>query len=95
MPCSRTARSSHINYVFVTKATVFYRRAILVKGLHITNYLKRMFKMNKERHQRLTQAAQLHRVNLRKNLERRLEAAKASGDQKLIQILEAESSYIG
>lgn len=51
--------------------------------------------MNNERHQRLAQAAQLHRANLRKNLERRLEAAKASGNQKLIQILEAESSYIG
>ena len=51
--------------------------------------------MNNERHQRLTQSAQLHRANLRKNLERRLEAAKASGDQKLIQILEAESNYIG
>jgi hypothetical protein len=51
--------------------------------------------MNKNRHQLLAQAAQLHRTNLRKNLERRLEAAKARGDQDLVRMLEAEANYIG
>lgn len=51
--------------------------------------------MNKDRQQRLSQAAQLHRVNLRKNLERRLEAAKAKGDESLVRQLESESQYLG
>lgn len=51
--------------------------------------------MNKNRHQLLAQAAQLHRANLRKNLERRLEAAKARGDENLVRMLEAEANYIG
>lgn len=51
--------------------------------------------MNKERHQRLAQAAQLHRNNLRKNLERRLEAARAAGNEALVRMLESEAMYLG
>lgn len=51
--------------------------------------------MNKDRHRMLTQAAQMHRVNLRKNVERRLAAAKAQGDESLVRLLEAELNYIG
>lgn len=51
--------------------------------------------MNRDRRQMLTQAAELHRANLRKNLEHRLEIAKASGDERLVRMLEAEASYIG
>jgi ribosome-binding protein aMBF1 (putative translation factor) len=51
--------------------------------------------MNKNRHQMLTQAAQVHRLNLRKNVERRLEAAKAQGNEALVKMLEAELNYIG
>ncbi|NJR65443.1 MAG: hypothetical protein HC772_09210 [Leptolyngbyaceae cyanobacterium CRU_2_3] len=51
--------------------------------------------MNKNRQQILTQAAQAHRETLRKNLQRRLEAARAKGDEALIRQLEAEAQYIG
>lgn len=51
--------------------------------------------MSRNRHQSITQTAQLHRENLRRNLERHLEAARASGDQSLVKMLEAEASYIG
>lgn len=51
--------------------------------------------MNKNRHQSITQTAQLHRENMRRNLEKRLEAARASGDQDLVRLLEAEANYIG
>ncbi len=51
--------------------------------------------MNRNRQQSLTQAAQTHRANLRKNLERRLEAARARGDESLIRLLEAEAEYLG
>lgn len=51
--------------------------------------------MNRNRQQNITQTAQLHRENLRRNLEKRLEAARASGDQNLIKLLEAEANYIG
>lgn len=51
--------------------------------------------MNKNRHQLLAQTAQLHQMNLRRNLERRLEAARARGDENLVRMLEAEANYIG
>lgn len=51
--------------------------------------------MNKNRHQILTQTAQQHKLNLRRNLERRLEAARARGDESLVRLLEAEANYIG
>lgn len=51
--------------------------------------------MNKNRQQILTQTTQLHRLNLRKNLERRLEVARSRGDENLVRLLEAEASYIG
>ncbi len=51
--------------------------------------------MNKNRHQTLTQTAQTHKSNLRRNLERRLEAAKVRGDENLVRLLQAEADYIG
>lgn len=51
--------------------------------------------MNKRRQHNSTEIAQTHRVNLQKNLQRRLEAARASGDENLIRLLEAEASYLG
>ncbi len=51
--------------------------------------------MNKNRQQIITQAAQAHRESLRRSLERRLEAARAKGDETLIRMLEAEASYLG
>ncbi len=51
--------------------------------------------MNKDRHRLLAQAAQQHRANLRKNVERRLEAAKEKGDESLVRVLQAELNYIG
>lgn len=51
--------------------------------------------MSRNHNQTIAQTAQLHRENLRRNLERRLEAARASGNQSLVKQLEAEASYIG
>jgi len=51
--------------------------------------------LNKFRHQSATQTAQTHRANLQKNLERRLDAARAIGNEALIRQLEAEANYIG
>ena len=51
--------------------------------------------LNRKRHQRNVQAAETHRLNMQKNLQRRLEAARASGNEALIQQLEAEANYIG
>ncbi len=51
--------------------------------------------MNRNNRRSLAEATQTHRVNLRKNLERRLEAARAKGDEQLIRLLEAEAEYIG
>ena len=40
------------------------------------------------------QAAQTHRQSLRLSLQRRLEAARARGDERLIRLLEAEANYL-
>ena len=50
--------------------------------------------MNRNRQETRTKVADTHRVNLQKNLERRLEAARASGNEDLIRMLEAEANYI-
>jgi hypothetical protein len=51
--------------------------------------------LNKKRQEKMTQAAESHRDTLRKNLQRRLEAARASGDEALVRQLEAEANYLG
>lgn len=51
--------------------------------------------MNKNRQQGMSQAVQMHRENLRKNVQRRLEVARSRGDEALIRQLEVEASYIG
>lgn len=50
--------------------------------------------MNKNRLNKLQETAAVHRANLQKNLEHRLEVARAKGDQALIRQLEAEASYL-
>ncbi|MFN9173801.1 MAG: hypothetical protein ACK58N_04620 [Synechocystis sp.] len=42
----------------------------------------------------LTQAAIAHKETLRKNLQHRLERARASGDNSLVSQLEAEAAYL-
>lgn len=49
--------------------------------------------MNKQRQEILKQTAAIHRQNIQKNLQHRLEVARAKGDQQLIRVLEAEASY--
>ncbi len=43
----------------------------------------------------LQETARVHRANLQKILERRLEAARTRGDDRLVRQLEAESNYLG
>ncbi len=43
--------------------------------------------------QRFQQTADLHRANLLKTLERRLQVARAKGEQTLVRQLEAEKNY--
>lgn len=50
--------------------------------------------MNTQRQQILSQAASSHRESLRRSLERRMEAARNRGDQKLLRQLEAEANYL-
>ncbi len=50
--------------------------------------------MHKNRQEILRQATQIHRENLRRSLEHRLEIARAKGDDKLVRQLEAEASYL-
>ena len=49
--------------------------------------------MNRNRQQLAKQAAEAHRVSIQKNIQHRLEVAKAQGDEKLIRQLEAELNY--
>lgn len=50
--------------------------------------------MNTNRQKSVTQAAIAHRETLRKNLQHRLELARAAGNQSLINQLEAEAAYL-
>ncbi|MEY2976789.1 MAG: hypothetical protein ACO3NK_11080 [Prochlorotrichaceae cyanobacterium] len=47
-----------------------------------------------QRQNALKNVSQTHRDNLQKRLDRRLEAARARGDQSLINLLEAEANYL-
>ncbi|MDX2228753.1 MAG: hypothetical protein NW220_03900 [Leptolyngbyaceae cyanobacterium bins.349] len=51
--------------------------------------------LNRKRQEKATNSSETHRVNLQKNIQRRLEAARASGDETLIRQLEAEANYLG
>jgi hypothetical protein len=46
--------------------------------------------MNKNRREDLKRTAEIHRANIQKRLQHRLEIAKANGDQELVEQLEAE-----
>lgn len=50
--------------------------------------------MDMIRRKNLQQVAEIHRSNLRQRLEQRLEAAKASGNSALLQILERERDQL-
>jgi hypothetical protein len=45
-------------------------------------------------HATLHQLHALHRDNLRKNLQHRMEAARARGDEALLRMLEQEARYL-
>jgi len=47
-----------------------------------------------QRHNALKNVTTTHRDNLQKRLNRRLEAARARGDEALISLLEAEANYL-
>jgi serine phosphatase RsbU (regulator of sigma subunit) len=59
------------------------------------NKQKELFTVNKNRNNRLQNAAAAHRANLQKNLEHRLEVARANGDETLVRQLQQEASYLG
>lgn len=44
--------------------------------------------------QSIKQAAEVHRMNIRRNLEHRMEAARASGNEQLVRMLEAEANTL-
>jgi hypothetical protein len=50
--------------------------------------------MNNNRQQSLTNTANAHRETLRKNLQHRLEVARAQGNERLVRELEAEANYL-
>jgi hypothetical protein len=51
--------------------------------------------MNKNRREILTRTAAAHREALRQRLQRRMEAARARGDETLLRQLENEAQYLG
>ena len=50
--------------------------------------------VNKTRNNKAQGAAAAHRANLQKNLEHRLEVARANGDEALIRQLQQEANYL-
>lgn len=50
--------------------------------------------MNKNLQKQAKEAALVHRQSLQKNLQHRIEVARASGNDVLVRQLEAEASYL-
>lgn len=50
--------------------------------------------LNKNRQQTLSEAASAHRESLRRSLQRRLDVARAQGNEQLVRQLEAEATYL-
>ncbi len=55
---------------------------------------KGLFTVNKNFSNKVKSAAAAHRVSLQKNLEHRIEVARANGDEALVRQLEQEASYL-
>lgn len=53
-----------------------------------------MSTMNNSRQELLKQAAAIHRANLQKNLQHRLEVARSQGNDSLVRLLEQEANYL-
>ncbi len=53
-----------------------------------------MSAMIKNRQQSVIQAAAVYRESLKKNLQHRLEIARAQGDERLVRQIEAEANYL-
>lgn len=54
-----------------------------------------MFRFDRNSRNAAAEAATTHRTNLRRNLMRRMEAAREKGDLNLLQQLEQEAKYLG
>ena len=52
-----------------------------------------MFTKNRSVRQRMQEASEVHRSNIRKSLQHRLEVARVQGNENLISQLEAEVNY--
>ncbi|MEY2984031.1 MAG: hypothetical protein RLZZ568_648 [Cyanobacteriota bacterium] len=63
-----------------------------LKAIFLTTYWRVEIMNNRKRV--LSQAAIAHKETLRKNLQHRLERARASGDNSLVSQLEAEAAYL-
>lgn len=50
--------------------------------------------LNRSRHDTLTKAAEAHRQALQQRLQRRIEVARAKGDEVLLRQLEKEAQYL-
>jgi hypothetical protein len=51
--------------------------------------------MNTNRLQAASRAKEAHKQNIQRDIERRLQVARAKGDDKLVRQLEAEMRYFG
>lgn len=61
--------------------------------IDIKKKLQRLTTMGQNRLRAMSAAKELHKQNIQRNIEHRLEVAKAHGDQRLIRQLEAELKY--
>jgi hypothetical protein len=77
----------------VTRQTRLKQNAMLKMEI-ILNCVRKMSIMNKNRQQMITEAARAHRESLRRNLQHRLEVARAQGNDKLVRQIEAEAAYL-
>lgn len=65
----------------------------MLKITNIQKKLERLTTMAQNRLIAISAAKEVHKQNIQRNIEHRLEVAKARGDQRLIRQLEAELRY--
>ncbi len=66
----------------------------MLEVYYILSCIRKMSIANKNRQQMVTEAARAHRESLRRNLQHRLEVARAQGNDKLVRQIEAEAAYL-
>ena len=81
-------------YKIIYFCSLSYEISAILRNEDINEKIKEAIIMLNNRVQAAKKAEELHRQNLQKSVEHRLQVAKANGDENLVRQLEAEMKYL-